>query len=164
MASLKPALIILLPFIMVTTAFGSKRHHRHSKDSGSDTCKVANLDLFLMTEFKYSELQTIKIIIYKKNTDFKEVIDSFFANPYWDNRQNSPFIVNLPYGKVLSTMDWKVIVNDTMLYKVTDVHYGSVHTENGIHITCYLYSYKVNGKTDDAHNVYIDGRYYLPNQ
>ena len=157
------AVLLLLPCL------SAHAQHEHRSDAQrlsyalpDSTCKDAQLPNYFTTiGFEYAQIDTIKIVTFKKGSDFHTRINSFYTyTPYKPIFEFRDSLNNLRtiYTKkaVYSSVDFEIIIDDTMVYKVTNMKIGRYNYRKWK--ACIVTNYDLDGITHPTDNLLIINR------
>ena len=129
----------------------NKQYTPHCKD-------VDHKNPIITHGFTYSDVDTVVIKTYKKNTNFHDLVEEFYCyqSDYVNDAKRQTRHIDL--SKPLKTSyDWQIIIGDKFIYNIDNIRVTSepqftMMTQN---YECKMSSYRINGKESEAGNIFI---------
>ena len=145
-----------LVFVMVIFCFDSCFNQEKPTTKCDDINYKDGLEFFGYAE---TELDTIKIISFQKNSNYKTVIDSFLLFPEKIIKYplENYISINIQKKPLNTSFDYEVICNsDSFQLSEIKIDWDEHRSQFSSDYECEIASYKVNGKYVSSGNIKLD--------
>lgn len=99
--------------------------------------------------FNPSELDSVWIRTFEKNTEFKTLTSEFYC--FTENTNSSSYYKTYtlyPAHKLMTSDDWQIIINDTLIYSIENIETGFepvADKKTTLPDNCSIRTYSING-------------------